>query len=90
MAWGTSIFQEISKGRRWSEAIAVGSLAFGEKFKSELASRQCIAKSSRQACRTYALRESSEAYGCKFVQENETLTPENKILWQKFTETAET
>jgi hypothetical protein len=33
---------------------------------------------------------SSEAYVCEFVQENETLTPENTILWQKFTGTAET
>ena len=33
---------------------------------------------------------SSEAYVCEFAQENETLTPKNTILWQKFTETAET
>jgi hypothetical protein len=43
-----------------------------------------------QADGTYALRESSEAYGREFTQENEALTPENTMPWQKFTETAET
>jgi hypothetical protein len=32
-----------------------------------------------QAGRTYTLRESSEAYGGEFVQENEVLTPENTM-----------
>jgi hypothetical protein len=43
-----------------------------------------------QADATYALRKQSEAYGQEFTQENETLRPENTILWQKFIETTET
>jgi len=42
-----------------------------------------------QARGTYGLRESSEAYGGEFAQENEALTSKNTIPWQKFTETAE-
>jgi hypothetical protein len=39
---------------------------------------------------TYALRQSSEAYGGEFAHENEVLRSENTIPWQKFLETAET
>jgi hypothetical protein len=42
-----------------------------------------------QADGTYALRESSEAYGGEFAQENEALTPENTIPWRKFAETVD-
>jgi hypothetical protein len=43
-----------------------------------------------QADATYALREQSEAYGAGIYPGNEALRPENTILWQKFSETAET
>jgi len=43
-----------------------------------------------QAGGTYALRESSEAYGGEFAQENGARTPKSTIPWQKFAETAET
>jgi hypothetical protein len=46
----------------WSEAIAVGSLAFAEKVKSELGIK-ALHREVEQADGTYALRESSEAYG---------------------------
>jgi hypothetical protein len=39
---------------------------------------------------TDALRESSEAFLGEFAQENEVLTPENTMPWQKFAKTAET
>ncbi len=74
---------------RWSEAIAVGSLAFAEKVKSELGIK-AMHREVEQAGGTYALREHSEAYGSEFAHETEALTPENTILWQKFAETAET
>ena len=52
---------------RWSESIAVGSLAFIDKVKSELgfkaAHREVI-----EADGTYALREPAEAYGLKFCR----------------------
>jgi hypothetical protein len=43
-----------------------------------------------QADKMHTLLESSKAYGCEFAEENEALTPENTIPWQKFAETAET
>jgi len=72
---------------RWSEAIAVGSLVFAEKVKSELGIK-AMHREVEQAGGTYARRESSEAYGGEFAQENEA--PINTIPWQKFAETAET
>jgi hypothetical protein len=69
------------RGARWSEAIAVGSLAFVEKVKSELGIK-AMHREVEQADGTYALRESSEAYGGEFAQENEALTPKNTIPWQ--------
>jgi hypothetical protein len=35
-------------------------------------------------------RESSEAYGGEFAQENDAVRPEDTIPWQKLTKTAET
>jgi hypothetical protein len=43
-----------------------------------------------QASETFALRDSSEAYGREFAPENEVLTLKNTIPWQKFAETTET
>ena len=57
---------------RWSESIAVGSLTFIEKVKSELGSR-ATHRDVVEAEGTYALRESVEAYGFKFAGENEAL-----------------
>jgi hypothetical protein len=39
---------------------------------------------------TYALQESSEAYGREFAPENEILILKNTIPWQRFTATAKT
>ena len=46
---------------RWSEAIAVGSLAFVESIKSELGSK-ALHRHLEQLGEGYALREPSEAY----------------------------
>ena len=46
---------------RWSEAVAVGSLAFVEKVKSKLGIK-ALHRELEQGDGTYALRESGEAY----------------------------
>ena len=46
---------------RWSEAIAVGSLAFVESVKSKLGTK-AIHRAVERIDRAYALREESEAY----------------------------
>ncbi len=67
---------------RWSEAIAVGSLAFVENVKSQLgvkaAHRDLI-----EADGSYALREPPEAYAGKFTGEIEALSSENTHLWNE-------
>jgi hypothetical protein len=78
-----------ARGARELEALAVGTLAFVERVKSELGIK-AMHRGVEQAGWTYALWESREAYGREFAQENEALRPENTILWKKFTETAET
>ena len=49
---------------RWSEAIAVGSLAFVEKIKGELGSK-AMHREVEQFEGTHVLREESEVYGFK-------------------------
>jgi hypothetical protein len=67
---------------RWSEAIAVGSRSFVDKVKSELgfkaAHRDVI-----EGDESYALREPSEAYACKFAAVNAALRTENTFLWDE-------
>jgi hypothetical protein len=53
-------------------------LAFAEKVKRELGIK-AMHREVEQADGTFALRESSEAYGREVAQENEALTPENTI-----------
>jgi hypothetical protein len=74
---------------RWSEAIAVGSLAFVEKIKSELGIK-AIHREVVQLSGTYELREQSEAYGGACASENDPLTSQNMILWQRIAETTRT
>jgi putative transposase len=74
---------------RWSQAIAVGNLAFVEKVKSELgikAMRREVAEMSG----TYRLREQSEAYAGDFASESDVLMPDNTIPWEKNAENTET
>jgi len=64
--WLHSGYHEIQEGELavrdacWSEAFAVGSLAFVEKVKSELGIK-AMHRAVEQAGETYALREQSEA-----------------------------
>ena len=77
----------VVRDARWSEALAVGSLAFVEKVKSELGIK-AMHRRVEQAGATSVLRERSEAYGGESGGENDALTPENTILWDKNAETA--
>jgi putative transposase len=74
---------------RWSEAVAVGSLAFVEKVKGELGAK-ALHRELEQIDGTYALRESGEAYRGQIDSKNEALTPENTLLWERITEVAAT
>jgi len=62
----------------WSEAVAIGSLAFVEKVKSELGIK-ALHRELEQGDGTYALRESGEAYRGQFDNKNEALRPENTL-----------
>jgi hypothetical protein len=56
-----ALWDELSvRDARWSEAVAVGSLAFVEKVKSELGIKT-LHRELEQVDGTYALRESGEA-----------------------------
>jgi len=74
---------------RWSEAIAVGSMAFVENVKNQLG----VKASHRdviEANGSYALREPEEAYGLKFVAENEALRHQNTFPWNETVDEART
>ena len=70
--------ERMAREGRWSEAIAVGSLTFVEKVKSELgfkaAHREVI-----EGGGTYALREQSEAYSLIL----RALSSENSRFWNE-------
>jgi hypothetical protein len=74
---------------RWSEAIAVGRLAFVERIKGDLGIK-AMHREVLETDGTYALREPSESYTRNFVGENDALTPKNTVLWQEDSETAAT
>jgi len=74
---------------RWSEAIAVASLAFVEKVKGELGIKAVHREVERPAG-TYALREQSEVYGGDSGSESEALAPQNTIFWEENAEITET
>ena len=86
--------QALERGRtvredHWSEAIAVGSLAFVERVKSELSGR-AMHRAVEEKDGAYALRERSEAYNGDFGGESEPLTLENTVLWNESAAAAET
>ncbi len=74
---------------RWSEAIAVGSLTFVDKVKSELGvkarDREVVGVGG-----TYTLREESETYAGDLGRESGALMPNNTIPWEKNAESTET
>jgi putative transposase len=74
---------------RWSEAIAIGSLAFVENVKNQLG----IKASHRnviEADGSYALREPAEAYAGKFTGKNEALRTQNTFVWNDSADDART
>jgi len=74
---------------RWSEAIAVGSLAFVDRVRSELGVK-AMHREVVQLGGTYTLREEREAYGADFASENDTLRLDNTISWEENIESAKT
>ncbi len=72
----------------WSQAIAIGSLAFVESVKSELGSR-AMYRAVEQKDGAYALREPGEAYNGDFGGKSEPLRLENTVLWNENAEAAE-
>jgi hypothetical protein len=74
---------------RWSEAVAVGSLAFVEKVKGELGAK-ALHREFEQIDGTYAFRASGEAYRGQFGSKNEVLRPENTLPWERINEVAAT
>jgi hypothetical protein len=72
----------------WSEAIAVGTLAFVDKVKNELGVK-AMYREVAQIGGMYTLREQSEAYAGHFASENDALMPDNTIPWEKSAESAE-
>jgi REP-associated tyrosine transposase len=78
-----ALARELSlRDARWSEAIAVGSLAFVKKIKGELGSK-AMHREVEQFEETHVLREVSEVYGFKSASENESLSPENTVFWNE-------
>ena len=72
---------------RWSEAIAVGSLAFIDQVKNELgfkANHRDVIESDG----SYALREPAEAYALRFADGNEALRSQNTFFWNKIADEA--
>ena len=67
---------------RWSEAIAVGGLAFVERVKNDLGIK-AMHREVVRADETYALHEPSEAYERNFPGENEALRSENTLPWDE-------
>jgi REP element-mobilizing transposase RayT len=67
---------------RWSESIAVGSLAFIDQVKNELgfkADHRDVIESDG----SYVLREPAEAYALKFAGGNEALRSQNTFFWNE-------
>jgi putative transposase len=71
---------------RWSESIAVGSLAFIDKVKSELGVRAAH-RDVIEADGSCVLREPAEAYAVKFA-ENEALRSQNTFFWNEIVDEA--
>ena len=74
---------------RWSEAIAVGSLAFVETVKNDLGVK-ARHRDVIEADGSYALREPSEAYAGKFTGKIEALRTQNTVLWDETVATTAT
>ena len=74
---------------RWSEALAVGSMAFVERVKNDLGIK-AVHRDVLETNGTYALREPSEAYTRNLTGENEALSSENMFPWNESIENPST
>jgi len=74
---------------RWSEAIAVGSLAFVDTVKNDLGVK-ARHRDMIEADGSYALREPSEAYAGKCTGKIDALRTQNTILWDESVDDART
>jgi len=70
------------RDQRWSESIAVGSLAFVENVKNQLGTK-ASQRDLTEAKGSYALGEPVAAYGAEFTAENEALRQENTLFWDE-------
>jgi putative transposase len=77
------------RDNRWTEPIALGSLAFVESIKSKLRSR-AINRTVENAGEAYALRERAEAYNSNFSGKSDALSVENAVLWNENTAATDT
>lgn len=74
--------QVLVRDDRWSQAIAVGSLAYIENVKTELGNK-ALHRGVEQIGEAYALREQSEAYKGNLHIESDPLRLENTIFWNE-------
>jgi REP element-mobilizing transposase RayT len=74
---------------RWSDAIAVGSLAFVKTVKDDLGIK-AMHREVLETDGTYVLREPSEAYTRNLTGENEALSSENTLPWNESLENPDT
>lgn len=74
---------------RWSEAIAVGSLAFVDSIKNQLGTKGAH-REVVEADGGYALRETTEAYAGRFPGEIDALRLQNTYLWEESVDEAKT
>jgi putative transposase len=75
----------VVRDARWSEAVAVSSLAFVDKIKSELGVK-ALHREVEQLDGSYALREPGETYSGHSHIENEALNVENTLAWERIGE----
>jgi len=89
--WVTDALQRELTGRddRWSEAVAVGSLAFVEKVKEELGVR-AMHRAATGVDGAFALREPGEAYTSVFAGENDVLRLDNSRFYEEKPEIQDT
>lgn len=73
----------------WSEAIAVGSLAFVEEVKNQLGVK-ATHRDVTEADGSYALREAAEVYAGNFSGQIEAVRAENTFLWDESVDDART
>ena len=80
--------ERAARENRWSEATAVGGLAFVESVKNELGSK-AMHRAVEQIDGAYTLREQGEAYDGNLPGEIEPLRPGNTVLWDQSVGTVE-